>query len=694
MTRNGSFLAQGTRSSIRLSASANDVRDRRAHSYRISILVFLALIPVLEAAGQSACQQLGANCNWQPSNQGGFSSSPSTSQCGVPLFVGAQTNANIAAYMTGPYRSWCLAHGGTTDRSGNCVRGPNFRCDLGANANGPQPTTVVGAMVQAMPSILLSGGGQKAMQQQLLGVASQQMIGSFLSWLTNPNPAAAAQKQQMMAELQRRQQEAAAQHRAEEALRLQQTYDRLSGEMKLTGQSDLQLKTSGGDDGELHLKLTGNINDPNHAGIPGLPGIYLNDPAPAPVMQASGMQLKLGESTDTPSNLPASGLPADVPIADGSPQFKLGDNSSGSVTGPAPPAQPFDPAKMTPQQAADMAEATSRLTPEQQQQLMASTTSQPGPASPQSLGASSQAAAAAATPEQAAAQAQVGFDQAGGVAVLSPSAPPAVQLSAPTSAPASTDPMLTGKVTLPVHPGSASEVNVAPGEPIVPSPAPHLAVERPPASQRIRQMSNAQLLAATCHTHDMLVEMKSGFKDDAEHLEKWYEESADAQTEALNAAGECVVDLSKDAVGEWLLAKLGIENKPSVGDKASDEWEDFQEDVRKANRDFATSKRTRDDLLDNARAVLQAFYEYTRKQLKDQSKLKQFSKYGAEIADFVQCATEYSNAVFEWKVNKDQITQTNGNLDTKLKAEQVLSGFYQEQVGEVLRRGLNPNACQ
>lgn len=305
------------------------------------------------------------------------------------------------------------------------------------------------------------------------------LVDAFVNMLFSNDSQANAQKQKMMAELQARQAEAERQKQHEEATRLAGICNRLQATLKLTGLPQLQLKTSGEGTSGLRFKL-GDSSD-GHAGVPGLPGIALND--------------NTGNGGNTPYGIP--GLPgiytngpatsATAPSGNtqsnsGGLALKLGNGPSVSSI-PAQQAQTTgaesgqvpDPRTMTPQQLADLA---SNLSPEQQQQLVnamqagssagtgtadssmppASTTNSlsgsvahlsptttvtaaPPPTTTAALAASkaapvpsagasssafgqlqqtavaSQAAAVAQTPEAAAAGARIGFDQAAGGAV-------------------------------------------------------------------------------------------------------------------------------------------------------------------------------------------------------------------------------------------------------------------------------------
>jgi hypothetical protein len=208
------------------------------------------------------------------------------------------------------------------------------------------------------------------------------------------------QQQLMMAELRRREQEAEQQHREEEARRLAAMYNRLASTLKLVGLPHLQMKSSGTSVGGLQMKLGDNAQG---YGIPGLPGIYVGGPGPGSGMTPktpSTLKLKTGDdamgaelagNASSASQSPSGGQPGyGIPGLPG--MYTGGPSSAPAVTPPAQPGLPMkmgdsgaaptapasasDPAavdfnKMSPKQLADMADAFSKLPPEEQQRMMA-----------------------------------------------------------------------------------------------------------------------------------------------------------------------------------------------------------------------------------------------------------------------------------------------------------------------------------
>jgi hypothetical protein len=676
-----------------------------------------------------------------------FSGSLLSAQCGMPVFTGqmyvyenfsstvmagvsgerASYSLEYIQYLNVTMPNWCQQHHGTWS-NGNCTPGPNWICDV--NAGSAKAGNAAGARVAPRPAPRISTS--QMMQQEILNSATQQILVPVLTNLFSnifnfDSTGNDAQNAQLQQQYLQQQQQLAAQRRAAEEQRKQQMLEDLSGTMKLNGGSDLHLKTSGDEADGLHLKLIGGINDPDHAGIPslpgialnggntpygipGLPGIYTNGPTSAPVMQASGMQLKLGDSSAGSNTTPPAPPATDSTAQAGGLQLKLGD--SGSSVPAAPAAQSLDDSRQTQAQQAgtSLVPAPTTTTADAANAVPASAAnggSNPALAQAQTIQAASQAAAGASNLETAKALAGVGWDSGSAKSTAAP-AVPVPSMNARVMVPEQ-----TAKITLPANPGSAAEAGMAPGEPIAslaPPPAHYIPAEHTPASPRVQQMSNQQLQAATCHVHDLLVKMTKDSLQDARNLEEWANDSTEAQADGLDKSAECLVNLTKDSVGDWLLKKLKLENESPTGEHIDDkEWKEFVQDVVKADLEFSFSHRTKADLLDNARAILQSFYEHG-----GEIKLLRFSKQGAQITDFIQCATDYTTAAMQWDLDREAIFRATGNdwgptilghhftfsqgtdkgsIEENMKAEKAISAFYNELVGESLRRGLDSNAC-
>jgi len=438
---------------------------------RVAALCLLAVstgfLQVDRASAQSACSQLGVNCNL-----------PTPPPASPPQCYDPATGAAVSC----SYQAPSSTQGSSTPRT-STPRTPA----------PPSSATIL----------------NNAIQQQVVGT----LVQSFFQMLFSNDSQADAQKQQMMAELQQRQAAAEQQHNIEEAQRLAAICNRLQATLKLTGLPELQLKNGGG--GGLQLKL--GDSDSGHAGVRGLPGIYLDhssaspgggsgqivnyatQPLSAPTppsgngpLSGGALQLKTGE--DDAATAPA----ASAPIAPPAPvEGTTAADSNPPAEGALPADTITDVRNMTPKQLADLATKISNLPPEQQQRLMdaarnsaggsppaanpapagaaanpapaaaansSPAASQPAQSQLQQIAATSQSAATAASPEGAAALARSGFDTPSGGSV------PAVAISgatvAPIAAPPSIQPNARSEAPLPrAHsPARAS----APTYPVVP----------------------------------------------------------------------------------------------------------------------------------------------------------------------------------------------------------------------------------
>ncbi len=211
-------------------------------------------------------------------------------------------------------------------------------------------------------------GTQQMMQQQ---VAST-VVNAFVNMLFSNDTQATAQKQKMMAELQARQAEAIHQQKREEAARLEAICQRLQGTLKLSGTPELKLKSDASTGGDLQLKLGDQSSGP--IGVPGLPGIALNDNSGNGGSTPYGINGLPGIYTNGPATA-ATAPSGDAQVETGGLKLKM-DDAAGSPqttaqtadapTDAAVTAALPDPRTMSPQQLADLAQ---NLSPEQQQQL-------------------------------------------------------------------------------------------------------------------------------------------------------------------------------------------------------------------------------------------------------------------------------------------------------------------------------------
>jgi hypothetical protein len=232
------------------------------------------------------------------------------------------------------------------------------------NPNTLAPCSTSTPSAPAVPALTT----KQMVQTQVVGT----LVDAFINMLISNDSQANAKKQLMMAELQARQAEAERQKQHEEAMRLAAICARLQATLKLSGLPQLQLKTDAEGPQGLRLKL--GDSDDGHVGVPGLPGIALNDNTGNGASTPYGIPGLPGIYTNgraTPATAPSGNLQANT----GGLALKFGDGSIISSI-PAQQTQPnplmqsgqvVDPRSMTPQQLADLA---SNLSPEQQQQLV------------------------------------------------------------------------------------------------------------------------------------------------------------------------------------------------------------------------------------------------------------------------------------------------------------------------------------
>ncbi len=305
---------------------------------RLAVLCLLALTTGFLQAGranaQSACTQLGVNCNL-----------PAPPPVPPPTCYDPATGATVSC----SYQAPSSTQGSSTPRT-STPRTPA----------APSSATLL----------------NNAIQQQVVGT----LVQSFFQMLFSSDSQADAQKQQMMQELQQRQAEAIQQHNIEEAQRLAAICNRLQASLKLAGLPELQMKSAGG--GGLQLKLG---DSSNIAGSPGLPGIYLEhssassggsgqivnyitEPLPPPTPPSGNgpssggvLQLKTGDDDGASATAASAPIAPSAPIEAAPPTPVEGYDTAGTIT---------DARNMTPKQLADLATKIGNLPPEEQQRLM------------------------------------------------------------------------------------------------------------------------------------------------------------------------------------------------------------------------------------------------------------------------------------------------------------------------------------
>ena len=301
---------------------------------RLAVLCLLALTTGFLLAGrasaQSACGQLGVNCNT------GSVPPASPPQCYDPA---------TGAVVSCSYQAPSSTQGSST----------------------PRPSTPKSSAATL----------NNALQQQMANT----MVQGFFQMFFSNDPKADAQKQQMMQELQLRQAEAEKQHNIEEAQRLAAICNRLQASLKLAGLPALNMKVDGGAGGGLQLKMGDSGSGSRHAGEAGLPGIALNDTTGNGGTTPYGEAGLPGIYTNGPGSGPGSassdGPKLSLKMDDGSTPPAPPAPVEGNTAASNPPAETAmsadtitDVRKMSPQQLADLATKIDNLPPEEKQRLM------------------------------------------------------------------------------------------------------------------------------------------------------------------------------------------------------------------------------------------------------------------------------------------------------------------------------------
>jgi hypothetical protein len=242
-------------------------------------------------------------------------------------------------------RSWCVGNGGSIpfayndyvrDTSGymgsGCHLPANSPCLKGAGGTAAGANVSTGSNVGDALNLGANLWIIQNVKNPYTAVFAQNFSQGFLTALfKNDTPEARLQRQQADEAIRQRQLEAAERARIAEQQRLDALFTRLNGQLKLSGNSSqLGLKTSGAPTdlslkltdtnagGGLHMKLGADTSTGPGYGIPGLPGLYVGGPRPAPDPSASenaaGLKLKIGDSIDPnppqpPINAGIVGLP-------------------------------------------------------------------------------------------------------------------------------------------------------------------------------------------------------------------------------------------------------------------------------------------------------------------------------------------------------------------------------------------------
>jgi hypothetical protein len=620
--------------------------------------------------------------------------------CDVPTPPANVNSSNqaMAAYMTGPYRQWCVQHGGSTRRDGGCdMSGPNWKCNLNASNGGTaQPGS--SSALQAMTSAMLTTPGNATARGNAAALAgTQNLIGSMMSSILNPTPSGPTPEQ--LAQIRVQQQQAEEQRRAAEEQRKQQIAADLYGKMKLSDSSVLS-PGAAANSNDMQFKLSDDAAPAGHAGVAGLPGIYLNDPTPAPVMQASGMQLKLGDS-NTPSQPASSPAPPDSapppsdaasgvqpPMVASGMQLKIGDGSAapaadGQSSGHGSTARTLTAAATSTTAAPDSTASTSATSSVAATSASAATTGGHGSAlgQLQTIAASSQQAAASNSLEGASAAASVGFDKPAGASSSAPVALPNASLHSTIAIPqqaANAPAKLSPQVQPP--PPLMAKLEPAP-LPTVPAPGP----------SRITQMSDVQLANQIQQVKFKMEMMNQSFQFDVKTLTHAAYASEAAQRKALQAGCVCLsrllVDAATDGIADKIVDKLAAgETMAKIG-KFHVALEKMSMELQESKSDFEESPKQRDDRLERYYSTMQSTYDFLGEvdEVTDHQLLG-LSKYGSLAMNYAKCLQEYSTAAADYALQAIEISDVNGTLDDKLKAQTALQQYYKKLIDEQLRR--------
>jgi hypothetical protein len=657
-----------------------------------------------------------------------FSGPLLSSQCGMPVFTGQMyTTINswglqnysqqYLDWRNGELRQWCVDRHGSW-LNGGCTPGPNWVCNLNAGT--------ANAGTRQLPAPAPHISTSQTMKQEIVSSAMEQIVEPLLDSLFAKifnSGADDAQNAQLQQQYLLQQQQLAAQRKAAEERRKQKMFDDLSGTMKMNGSPNLQLKTSGGDAGGLHLKLIGGIYDPNHAGnpslpgialnggntpygVPGLPGIYTNGPSSAPVMQESGLQLKLGDSSTNSSSTPASPPATDSTAQAGGLQLKLGDSGSNNPSAPA--TQSVDASKQpsAQQSGPSLVPAPTTTTTDAANAVPPSATNaarNPVLSQAQQIQANSQAAAAASSSEAMKAQSAVGWDGGsahGGSAVHLPSPnaalampkPAPVAPSAPTSNPA--PPVQVANLERPVPVLNTVIAGKAPGSPIF----------KPQISAAVQVMSNEQLRAKYCHVQGMVKQLHEGFLKETGAFDGWQKQVGDAKRAEYEESRQCFFDnlaeSMADAAGEklvdfgdWMLndlLKKGWEGAEEFKDNVEliTTMKSTAEDVKEALDKYHNSEKTVYDRGVLSASLLNDFYSIA-------SAMPGVEFDGTEFTGLAICMANYMVTTAEQRLLNEELSRANKSVEDQLRAERALSKFSGEMVDAQLIRGMHPaDACK
>jgi hypothetical protein len=223
--------------------------------------------------------------------------------------------------------------------------------------------------------------------------------------------------------------------------------------------------------------------------------------------------------------------------------------------------------------------------------------------------------------------------------------------------------------------------NLAPGTPIISTQAPSF-------TSRIPMLTDKQLKAELCRTHDMLVKITSDSQKDSHEMDALTKEVKETRKEAVVAGVRCFSDMLE----KYIDTKM---EKAYVGESVDAEKEarehlmkvlSLGRDIEATSIDYNLSEQQREQKMESALGYLNTVHDYMQ------------NAEGAPWISGIQCAVDFTYVATKVYVEQEQLEMMSNNQTGaagSLKAETTVSGFHRKLVDESLRRGLDPKtACQ
>jgi len=196
-------------------------------------------------------------------------------------------------------------------------------------------------------------------------------------------------------------------------------------------------------------------------------------------------------------------------------------------------------------------------------------------------------------------------------------------------------------------------------------------------------MTNEQLKAELCRSHNMLIKMTSDSQKDSHEMDALTKEVEETRKEAVVAGVKCFSDMLEKYVDTKM-------EKAYVGESVGTEKEAREHlmkvlalgrDIEATSIDYKLSEQQREQKLESALGYLNTVYDYMQK------------AEGVPWVSTAQCMIAFGYVATKVYVEQEQINTMSRNLGDSagsLKAESAVSGFNKKLVDESLRRGLNP----